>query len=650
VKKSLLFIAVVGMIVVGIASASRSGSQEITKEEFIKFHHELTAQNRVPIDSNEYFLTSYRCDGCHGYDPQAYALVDQNGADINIFDDWRTSMMGLSAVDPLWRAKVSQEITVNPGFSDETQTFCTGCHAPMGHYTAKYKGQQYFTIADLETDSLGLDGVSCGACHMISDSSSLGVLFSGQIPYDTNHVEYGPFTTPLTGPMDLYVGITPVYSEHMNESRVCSPCHTLISNTLDLAGNPTGGNFVEQATYQEYLNSDYPSQLTTCQTCHMPQLEENVVIATGYMGLPPRSPFNVHIFGGANYFMVNMMKNFKTSIGLPVVPDYKFDSTLANINRMLKYQTADVSILNTPYASNDTLYLDVEVKNKAGHKFPSGYPSRRAVLQTIVTDLSGDTIFKSGLFNNSGELTNLPGTYEPHHNMINSELQTQVYQMVMGDVNGDKTTVLERAAVFLKDNRLPPLGFTTSHASYDTMQIVGDALTDPDFNKNGAAEGTGKDITHYHIPLNGAGGLVNIYTRVLYQTLPPNFLDEMFTLNTAPIDTFRNMYQSSTNNPIYVHGDSILNLNLSVGISENPDDDIFVYPNPTWQSLFHVKTTGEEIISVEVFDLTGRKVETDKIQPTGSYCILSIPQKSGTYIVRITTPGRTILKKVISLR
>lgn len=648
-KKSLLFIAVVGMIVVGIASASRSDKQDITKEDFVIFHHKLTQQNRVPIDSTEYFLPSSHCDGCHGYDPQAIGLVNQSGEDVNIFDDWKTSMMGLSAVDPLWRAKVSQEITVNPGLADETQTLCTGCHAPMGHYTAKYKGQPYYTIADLEGDSLGLDGVSCAGCHMISDSSSLGVLFSGQIPYDTNHIEYGPFTNPMTGPMELYEGITPVYSEHMNESRVCSPCHTLITQTLDLAGNPTGGTFVEQGTYHEWLNSVFPSQLKTCQTCHMPQIEDPVIIATGYIGLPPRSPFNIHIFGGANYFMVNMIKNFKNSLGLSNVQDYKFDSTLANINRMLKYQTADVAILSTPYASNDTLYLDVEVKNKAGHKFPSGYPSRRAVLQTVVTDSNGDTVFRSGIFNPSGQLTNLAGTYEPHHEMINSELQTQIYQMVMGDVNGDKTSVLERAALFLKDNRIPPEGFTSTHSAYDTIPIIANAFTDIDFNKNGAIEGTGKDITHYHIPLNGTVGLVNIYTRVLYQTMPPDFLDEMFSLNTAPIDSFRNMYQSSSNNPIYVHGDSILNLNLAVSVFENAWDNISIYPNPTFQSLFYIKTGGEEILSVEVVDLTGRLVEIGKIQPTSGYCIISIPQKSGTYIVRITTPQKTILKKVVSL-
>lgn len=648
----MFFIGGFALLIAVFASLSQnvSGSDEVTPEEFARFHHDLMAQNRAPIDSTEYFLPASRCDGCHGYDPTAYALVDESGSDISIFNDWRTSMMGLSAVDPLWRAKVSQEITINPGLADETQNFCTGCHAPMGHYTAKYHGQQYYTISDLVNDTLGLDGVSCGACHMIADSNMLGSVFSGQIPYDTNHVEYGPFTSPMTGPMDLYVGLTPVYSEHMNESKVCSPCHTLITNTLDLAGNPTGTTFVEQATYHEWLNSVFPSQLTTCQTCHMPQIQDPVVIAVGYLGLPPRTPFNIHIFGGANYFMVNLIKNFKNNLGLDSVADVTFDSTLANINRMLKYQTADVTILGTPFASNDSLYLDVEILNKAGHKFPSGYPSRRAVLQTVVLKSNGDTLFKSGIFDANGSVTNLAGIYEPHYDMINSESQAQIYQMVMGDVNGDKTTVLERAAVFLKDNRIPPQGFTYTHNAYDTIPVVANAYTDTDFNRNGATVGTGKDITHYHIPLNGYAGQVNIYTRVLYQTLPPDFLTEMFSLSTAPIDTFKMMYQSSTNNPIYVHGDSILNLNLNVGLTQTEINDILLYPNPVSNGLVYIKTNNDVIKSIEVVDLSGRLVETSVISPTSSYSIISLPQKSGTYIVRITTDRGTWLKKVVNLR
>ncbi|NBO87088.1 MAG: hypothetical protein EBV00_02875 [Burkholderiaceae bacterium] len=91
----------------------------------------------------------------------------------------------------------------------------------------------------------------CVGCHAIG-SLDLGAQFSGQIPYDTNRVLYGPFVNPMVGPMQLYVGMIPTHSEHVSEGRMCSPCHTLITQTTDLNGNATGNHFVEQATFHEW--------------------------------------------------------------------------------------------------------------------------------------------------------------------------------------------------------------------------------------------------------------------------------------------------------------------------------------------------------------------------------------------------------------
>ena len=86
---------------------------------------ELDAFNngkRQGIDSGEYFLGSNRCQGCHGYDTLHHSNIDALGNDINLYDDWESSMMALSAKDPFWRAKVSHEIMVDPAHSDALQT------------------------------------------------------------------------------------------------------------------------------------------------------------------------------------------------------------------------------------------------------------------------------------------------------------------------------------------------------------------------------------------------------------------------------------------------------------------------------------------------------------------------------------------------
>jgi len=599
-----------------------------------------------PIQPGQYFLHSYNCQGCHGPDSVAYANIDSNGVDVNLFDDWRATMMANSARDPLWRAKVSHEILVNPTHSNEIQNTCTSCHAPMGNYTSHYKGYPFYTISDLIGDSLGLDGVSCTGCHMIGEQG-LGTMFTGQIPYDTNHVAYGPFTSPVTGPMQLYVGLTPTWSPHVSQGRMCSSCHTLITPTHDLAGNPNGETFVEQATYHEWVNSAYAADDIACQSCHMPRANDSVIIANGYFNLPPRYPFNQHTFQGSNLQMLKLMKNNKTSLGITAT-DANYDSTISATVDMLRNQTMSVD-LSVDSVTSDTGFFTVKLSNHAGHKFPSGYPSRRAVLRFVVVGSSNDTLFKSGLFDSNYEVINIDPVFEPHYNVISSPLQAQVYEMVMGDVNGNKTTVLERGDTLLKDNRIPPDGFTTSSSVYDTVGIIGNAFDDPDFNKNivNGQQGSGKDYVHFHVPLNGYSSPFNVYTDIYYQAIPPSWLTEMFSFNSAAIDTFRNMFNSSDKAPFKVAEDSIMGITLGVQIPD-VDDLVKVGPTPTSDGLVNIFLPWSvNALKINLYDVTGKfissNIHTDKL----TQYTLRLPEVHGTYIVDIVYNGKHITRKLI---
>ncbi|HOS47679.1 MAG TPA: T9SS type A sorting domain-containing protein [Bacteroidia bacterium] len=610
----------------------------------------FTNHKITPLDSGQYFHLPQQCKGCHGFDSLHLANVDINGHDINLYDDWETSMMGMSGIDPLWKAKVSHEIQVNPGHANELQTLCTSCHAPLGHYTAFYKGQPFYTLADLANDSLGQSGVSCHSCHAIKDSTSLGYSFTGEIPYDTNRNIYGPFPGPMPGPMQLYVSLTPNYGPHMSDSKTCSPCHTLISHSVDLTGTPTGSTFVEQAVYQEYLNSEYPTSLqTTCQNCHMPKIEDPIKIANGYTALPGRTPFNLHSFAGANAFMVNLIKNNKTSLGSSA-PDANFDSTLVAINNLLKTQTLAVNA-NFDSTASDTAYFNVSLLNKAGHKFPSAYPSRRAVLQFVAIKANGDTLFSSGLFDSNFEVKNIPSPYSPHFNTINQESQSQIYEMVMGDVNGNVTTVLERAFSQLKDNRIPPFGFTTTHASYDTVKIVGDALTDPDFNKTLTIEGSGRDIVHYNIPLNGYTGALTISAAVYYQAVPPGWLSEMRNYSSAEIDTFLNMYDNADRSPILVSNDTLNNVLITTGIaSPKNNSGISISPNPTNDGIVYIKNISRGVnITVNIYNAAGQIVNAEVLLRNENAKVI-LPNKEGIYFISINEGKKRTTKKIVYLK
>ncbi|MFL5763505.1 MAG: T9SS type A sorting domain-containing protein [Bacteroidia bacterium] len=600
---------------------------------------------RAPLAPGEFFLSSESCRGCHGYDSAQLANITEAGDDVNLVDRWESSMMALAAKDPLWRAKVTHEITVNPAHAGVLQNKCLDCHAPMGAYTSQFHGHPYYGLSDLATDSLGLDGVSCGGCHMISPAT--GWTYSGIISYDTSHVEFGPFTAPFVGPMQLYEGFTPTYSDHMDQARLCSSCHTLITQSVDLSGNYTGGYFAEQATYHEYKNSSYPAANVKCQTCHMPQVNEGILIANGFSGISPRQPFNQHVFAGGNSFMLKLIKANKAALDISV-PDKNFDSTIVATMAMLQSKSVDFD-LQLVGTTSDTAYFKVKILNKAGHKFPSGYPARRAVLQFVVTDALGDTVFRSGIFNNQYRVIGENPAYEPHHDVISQDNVSQIYELVPGDVAGNFTSVLERASILLKDNRIPPAGFTTTASVYDTCQISADAIADADFNKVSSVEGSGVDWVHFAVPITGLSGNINVKSRLYYQSVPPKWVDNMFTYTTPEITTFQSMYNTTDQSPVLIAIDSINNVLVPTSIASfTSGDQIAVWPTVSSEGHVNVASDGPELIrSIDVLNSEGKLVSSVYNTAFQGSISVELPAPKGIYYLRVRTDKKIVVKKVV---
>ncbi len=646
-KITILFILIglaIGFKFMNSASSEGTRYKFHTIEQIEAFRDTL---RMAPIAAGEYFLPSSSCRGCHGYDSAHTASIDEAGNDVNLVDRWESSMMAMSAKDPFWKAKVRQEIMINPGHANELQNKCLDCHAPLGAYTAKYHGHPFYTLNDLATDTLGRDGVSCGACHAIGTNGlGLGNFFSGNIPYDTMHVEYGPFTTPYVGPMQLYEGFTPTYSTHMDQGRLCSSCHTLITQTSDLSGAYTGGYFVEQATYHEYVNSQYPGNDVKCQTCHMPQIQDAIILSNSTGGLTARTPFNQHKFQGANYFMLNLIKNNKDSLDVDV-PDDKFDSTIVATSVLLKYKAIDMNIILDSVTA-DTAYFKVKVLNKAGHKFPSGYPSRRAVLQLVITDAT-DTVFKSGTFDAQQHVIGENPAYEPHHDVIKQSNVPQIYEEVPGDVNGNFTSILERAAMLLKDNRIPPAGFTTSSPVYDTTLVSADANADDDFNKTSSVEGSGSDYVHYRAPITGWSGSLKIRAKMYYQAVPPKWVASLFTMSAVEINRFKNMYNNADQSPFLMVSDSLIGVGLTTAAAElTAATAVKIWPTITHDGRITVASEyGELIKLIDVYTADGKHpVELANVSYQQELTF-DLPGAAGIYYIRIQTSKKIYYKKVV---
>jgi len=341
--------------------------------------------------------------------------------------------------------------------------------------------------------------------------------------------------------------------------------------------------------------------------------------------------------------MLQILRDNNSALGLSATQT-QFDTVINRTLRQLQQQTLDLT-LSFEGRANDTAYYSLALKNKAGHKFPAGYPSRRAFVEFLVLDDNNDTVFYSGRHDNQYRLLDEDSTYEPHYDVINSPNQVQIYEMVMGDVNNNVTTVLERANIHLKDNRIPPVGFTTTHLSYDTAKIVGNAFTDANFNKSNNVEGTGVDSLYYHIPLNGYAGTLKVYAKVYYQPVPPRYLDDMFQYSSQEIDLFRNLYQAADYTPVIVAQDSTIDFPTKV-IANKDEIMVEVYPNPTSDKIY---VTSKNINSIQIYSSTGKLIYKYKNITALSTIVIDISNyPEGVYFVTAqSTAGKHYVSKIV---
>jgi hypothetical protein len=78
----------------------------------------------------------------------------------------------------------------------------------------------------------------------------------------------------------------------------------------------------------------------------------------------------------------------------------------------LQNKSASVEITSVEI-DNSVATIKVAVTNKAGHKLPTAYPSRRAWLNTLVQDQNGKTLFESGALNPDGSIAGNDNDIQP---------------------------------------------------------------------------------------------------------------------------------------------------------------------------------------------------------------------------------------------
>lgn len=492
------------------------------------------------------FAGSGVCASCHRADAGTNTNFDSvTDEQVDLTADWAGSMMANSARDPYYLAVLSAEIAANPGHAGAIQGKCLTCHAPMAAYDAKAAGGS-LTLSDLQTSELGKDGVSCVLCHRIEEANlgPSGESYTGNFKIsETVGVDreiYGPYQNVAINAMRNQAGFTPQYGAHVRDSKVCGTCHNLITEAIDPENPtvPTGILFPEQMPYKEWLASSYNSATNprSCQSCHMPETVGGVRLSS--VG-PDRTqaPFGKHHFVGGNTFMLTMLKHNRAATGA-VADDSAFDAAIVRTRNNLTQNTARLE--TAPCRVENTLTLPVTITNLTGHKFPTGYPNRRAWLYVKVVDAAGKLVFESGKPGADGEIVGLASGTMPHHDTISLPTQVQIYETVMGDVRDNPTRRLMHAARYLKDNRILPAGMSP-------------AVTDPDIKVVGVGSDAnfigGSDRVTYVVNTTGFTGPFNVSVELLYQSVPPRDVAALDPYVTSQITAFKGMYAVADKTP-----------------------------------------------------------------------------------------------------
>jgi len=492
---------------------------------------------------NADLVSPIQCSFCHG----AY------GQGESPYDNWKATMMGQAARDPIFWAAFS----IAQQDANFIGDFCLRCH--VGEAWAKGR-----TAAPNPTDGSNFlasefTGVSCSVCHRMVDPEytegvsppqdaailaaipGSGHLWPHNANYilDPNDVRRGPLDLQqdwlVINPPDPdtgYPGGWPGFhnwakSPFHSESRMCATCHDVSTPTYTLdeqTGNyvPNALNepppvnkyhqFPEQRTYSEWSKSmfaDGPVDLggrfggargpavSSCQDCHMPGFADGQNCG---INPPVRDVIPLHQFNGAKSWVIRANDGLFPTNQTDMTDGSADESALRNHAMVKSASDLELSVIGPD--------LNVRVINFTGHKLPTGYvEGRRMWINVQFLAANGTLIAERGAYDfNTADL---------------DESDTKVYEAKHGldaaaaAISGVPEGEAFRLALvnkIIKDNRIPPMGYSAAEfATVQALPVPADLY----------ADGQYWDDTLFAIPAGAAKARVKIY----HQTTSKEYIE-----------------------------------------------------------------------------------------------------------------------------
>jgi hypothetical protein len=407
---------------------------------------------------------------------------------------WQGTMMANASRDPLFYAALAIANQDRPGGGD----FCLRCHSPVGWLA----GRSNPTDGSALTAS-DRQGVQCDFCHQLVDplSDEGKALVEPDVPgYGSAMYIVAPGAK--RGPYkDVKTIHESLQSQFHLSGNLCGTCHD-VSNPLfakDSTTQPPHEYGVVERTYSEWLLSDYSKkgQEGSCQHCHLSRTTGRG--AAQHVGI--RSDLAIHDLTGGNAWIPE---------ALPLLWGNEVNAAALRATKQRAIATlrrAATLDLSFPKSS----ILNVRITNETGHKLFTGYPEgRRMWINLKCFDANGAVLAESGKYDFvsdrlKGSPVNVP-TLIPDKQLKVYEVKpglTMEWAAQHGLPPGPSFHFILNNTI-VKDNRIPPRGFTNAAFKARLAQPVGYAY----------ADGQYWDDTPYELP----HGTTKVQVTLHYQT------------------------------------------------------------------------------------------------------------------------------------
>ena len=510
-----------------------------------------TASGRVPTTLRDFDMPGTQPLGAETLNPPTNCAMCHGGYDqpeVEPYYNWQGSLMAHASIDPLFLAAMDVANQDAP----ESGDLCLRCHNNAGWLAGRSTPTDGSQM--LAADRIG---VSCDLCHRmvdpfyeagVSPPEDLPILDAlRDVPDDFTAAQFvvDPSATRRRGPFaDAVAPHGVLVSPFHREAALCGTCHdvsnpvfvrnpdgTYSPNAFDQPSDEFGPHEigVVERTYSEWLHSAYNTPqgvyapqfggnrdyVAACQDCHM-----RAVTGRGCNdpAAPLRNDLPLHDMTGGSTWLPSLLPLIDPTVNAAALAD-----GMTRAQEMLQ-------LAATLRVRQVGELLRIRVTNHSGHKLPTGYPEgRRMWLNVRFYGRDGALLSESGAYD--------AGTAELIH-----DPEIKVYEAVpvvgeniAGVVGLPPDTEFHFALnnKMLKDNRIPPLGFTNAAYAAFGGSPVGAVY----------ADGQNYDVSDYSIPPGAARAEVTLY----YQSISREFAEFLRDNSTpgGPGEAFYNLWAAN---------------------------------------------------------------------------------------------------------